>query len=71
MLHLETHAFLDTLLRPKMHVFLDACVNLIVTRSSHFTSPPTLSAAIAAAVAIAHLFDIAIKWPLHGQWQQK
>jgi hypothetical protein len=30
-----------------------------------------LSAAIAAAVTIAHLFDTTIKWRLHGQWRQK
>jgi hypothetical protein len=31
----------------------------------------TLSAAIAMAVAITHLFDIAIKWRWCGQWQRK
>jgi hypothetical protein len=30
-----------------------------------------LSAAIAAIVAITHLFDTAIKWQWHGQWRQK
>jgi hypothetical protein len=28
-----------------------------------------LSAAIAAAVVITHLFDTTIKWRWHGQWQ--
>jgi hypothetical protein len=31
----------------------------------------TLSAAIAAAVAITHLFNTAIKWQWCGQWQWK
>jgi hypothetical protein len=39
--------------------------------SSLLLLPPQLPNVVAAAVAIAHLFDTAIKWQLHGQWRQK
>jgi hypothetical protein len=37
----------------------------------HSPNAIALSAAIAAAVAIAHLFDTAIKQQGHGQWRWK
>jgi hypothetical protein len=50
---------------------------LLQQPSSLLLPPPqlpnnvALSAAMAAPVAIAHLFDTAIKRRLHGQWQRK
>jgi hypothetical protein len=41
---------------------------LLLLPPSQLPNAIALSADIAAAVAIAHLVDTAIKWQLHGQW---
>jgi hypothetical protein len=53
MLCLKMHAFPDTLLRTEAHAFLDACVNLISTRSNCFASLPTERTSAAREMATA------------------